>query len=281
MRCRLSSVAVNHYGNEWFFENTVSIDRIQEKLYEIGETFPDSPEKTAGRLRQIIKCHPLAFDAYYHLGFYYCWKKRVPEAIKVLERGHNNALKIFPKKFNMQKDLLPWGILENRPFLRMYSQLGIAYYDAGRLDDAITIFKNITLLNPDDNQGMRELLAECYFEKDDMDSMISLCEKYKDDSMPAIALGKVLALYRKGRIPDAKKEALKIMKHNKNIVNEITSRRHKAVDSEVPGFVEVGSRHEAYLYWLDFGRYWKDTPGAVDLLKDCKKLVARNQNIKF
>lgn len=128
--------------------------KVQNKISQITEDFNDFPANAEKKLLQIIKKHPFAFDAYYYLGYHYFWQKKTIKSITLLEKGLSNAQKLFSKKFNTKKDQLPWGIVENRPFLRMFFQLGLCNMNHS-ISQSINVFEYIISLNPDDNQGVR------------------------------------------------------------------------------------------------------------------------------
>jgi tetratricopeptide (TPR) repeat protein len=50
---------------------------------------------------------------------------------------------------------LPWGMINNRPFLRCLHGLGLCEWRLRRLLEAEQIFERILRLNPNDNQGVR------------------------------------------------------------------------------------------------------------------------------
>jgi hypothetical protein len=56
--------------------------------------------------------------------------------------------------------LLPWGYIDNRPFLRCMHGYGLCLWRLGRPDEAGRIFDRILWLNPSDNQGARFLVQE-------------------------------------------------------------------------------------------------------------------------
>ncbi len=58
------------------------------------------------------------------------------------------------------RDMLPWGFVYNRPFLRCLKGYGLTLWRLGRFGDAITVFERTLSLNPNDNQGVRFLLAD-------------------------------------------------------------------------------------------------------------------------
>jgi hypothetical protein len=56
--------------------------------------------------------------------------------------------------------LLPWGLVDNRPFLRCLKGLGLCLWRLGRHQDARAVFVRMLWLNPTDNQGARFLLGD-------------------------------------------------------------------------------------------------------------------------
>lgn len=54
--------------------------------------------------------------------------------------------------------VLPWGLVDNRPFLRCLKGYGLCLWRLGRLDEAARVFDRMLWMNPSDNQGVRGLL---------------------------------------------------------------------------------------------------------------------------
>jgi hypothetical protein len=55
--------------------------------------------------------------------------------------------------------LLPWGHIDNRPFLRCMQGFGLCLWRLGRFAEAARVFDRMLSLNPQDNQGVRALLT--------------------------------------------------------------------------------------------------------------------------
>jgi len=51
--------------------------------------------------------------------------------------------------------VLPWGLIDNRPFLRCLYSYGLCLWRLERFDEAADVFERILWLNPSDNQGAR------------------------------------------------------------------------------------------------------------------------------
>lgn len=58
------------------------------------------------------------------------------------------------------KGVLPWGLLDNRPFLRCLHGFGLCLWRLDRIAEAKAVFERMLWLNPSDNQGARFLLAD-------------------------------------------------------------------------------------------------------------------------
>jgi hypothetical protein len=54
--------------------------------------------------------------------------------------------------------LLPWGHIDNRPFLRCMHGFGLCRWRLGRFQEAECVFERMLRLNPSDNQGVRFLI---------------------------------------------------------------------------------------------------------------------------
>jgi hypothetical protein len=95
-------------------------------------------------------------DAHAHLGnllFDY-----VPE---IAMRHYEVGLRIGELSLGPAFDgLLPWGYVDNRPFLRCIQSFGLCLWRLGRFEEAQGVFARMLWLNPTDNQGVRFLLRD-------------------------------------------------------------------------------------------------------------------------
>jgi len=56
--------------------------------------------------------------------------------------------------------LLPWGYIDNRPFLRCLHGYGLCLWRLGRIHEAEQVFERMLWLNPADNHGARFLIED-------------------------------------------------------------------------------------------------------------------------
>lgn len=97
-------------------------------------------------------------DAHAHLGNF-TFKSRPAYAIRHYETG----LRIGELSLSRGEDfdgLLPWGWIDNRPFLRCMHGYGLCLWRLKRFEEAARIFDRMLWLNPSDNQGVRFLIDE-------------------------------------------------------------------------------------------------------------------------
>jgi tetratricopeptide (TPR) repeat protein len=92
-------------------------------------------------------------DAYAHLGNFAF--DRPEDAIRYYETGVRIGQLSLPEGFD---GLLPWGRIDNRPFLRCLHGYGLCLRQLGRSNQAAAVFERMLWLNPVDNQGVRGLL---------------------------------------------------------------------------------------------------------------------------
>lgn len=56
--------------------------------------------------------------------------------------------------------LLPWGMIDNRPFLRCLIGYGLCLWRMKQFEEAAQVFERMLWLNPTDNQGVRMLIDD-------------------------------------------------------------------------------------------------------------------------
>ena len=107
-------------------------------------------------LMELCQADLRCLDAHAHLGNF-DFDDRPEDAIRHYEVGVRIGELSLGPDF---EGLLPWGYIDNRPFLRCMHGLGLCLWRMGRFDEAERIFERMLWLNPSDNQGVRFLLRE-------------------------------------------------------------------------------------------------------------------------
>ena len=253
--------------NEWCFAETKSTKSVWNDMDRASDYIDkgdlDNAEKI---LRKIITRYPLYIEALHLMALVYSQRDKSQEYYLFEKEVASIGQSCFPNTFKKRKDKLEWGWVENRTFLRALHSLGMVYLDRGWIEEAMEIFEDILSFNPNDNQGIRALVIDCYFLLKEPDKVLKLCENYKNDILAEVAYGLPLALFQLGRIEEAEKALKEAIKFKPLIAQELLKKKHTEPESAMPGYITVGGEDEAYQYWESSEVFWKKTKGALALL---------------
>lgn len=130
-------------------------DTVDDPIIEAGDRARAGDREGARRqLRSLIAADPRCLDAHAHLGWL-AFEFSAKRALPSYQTGVAIAERSLPDGFS---GVLPWGLIDNRPFLRCLHGLGLCHWRLGRYDDATPVFESLLWLNPTDNQGARDLV---------------------------------------------------------------------------------------------------------------------------
>jgi len=111
-------------------------------------------ERARGLLESLLAEDLRCLDAHAHLGSF-AFDYSAALAMAHFETGVAIGERSLPTGFD---GVLPWGWIDNRPFLRCLHGYGLSLWRLGRLGDAAAVFEALLWLNPTDNQGARGLV---------------------------------------------------------------------------------------------------------------------------
>lgn len=125
-------------------------------LHDSGDT-----EGAYRILHQCLEADLRVLDAHAHLGHWAFGDGSHEFAAEQAQRNYEAGVAIAELSLGPHfKGVLPWGRIDNRPFLRCLHGLGLCRWALGDLKEAGKIFERMLWLNPSDNQGIRFCLAE-------------------------------------------------------------------------------------------------------------------------
>jgi tetratricopeptide (TPR) repeat protein len=107
-------------------------------------------------LMELCQSDLRCLDAHAHLGNL-IFDNRPEDAIRHYEVGVRIGELSLGASFD---GLLPWGWIDNRPFLRCMHGFGLCLWRLGRFEEAGRILDRMLWLNPSDNQGARFLIDD-------------------------------------------------------------------------------------------------------------------------
>lgn len=160
-----------------------------------------------------------------------------------------------------------WLILETRPFMRCLSELALCEWAMGHHDEAIELSRELLRLNPNDNQGIRHLLAAWLLELDRPGELRRLLDAYEDDSFASWPYTyALLAFQREGDTPASRALLAQALQANPHVPAYLLD--GKAAPPDPPDTIALGGEDEALAVALQYGSSWKRTPGALAWLQE-------------
>lgn len=143
--------------------------------------------------RRALKHDANHADAHNHLGIAKLEARRLKDA----ERHFRTAVEGAERHLERDGALVPWGIIENRPYLRALSNLALVLTESRQHTEALAIYERLLALNPDDNQGVRWLIGLSYLRAGDDQRTVEAFERTCTEEV-GCAFGLALARMRVG-----------------------------------------------------------------------------------
>ena len=137
-------------------------DRIVNELNDLLDRRDRGELADAGYvsgLEDLVARNPWFIDGHAHLGSALYRQGETESALAACMRGYSLGTELLTP--DMQ-ELVEWGHLENRPFLRAAQGAALCHLGLGEREEAISVMERILLWNPDDNQGIRYLIGSEY-----------------------------------------------------------------------------------------------------------------------
>ncbi len=158
-----------------------------------------------------------------------------------------------------------WGILKTRPYMRARQELADLLRDADRTDEAIGHYEAMLDLNPDDNQGIRDLLLACYLMQGDLDGARRLFDENEDDGSATFQWSRVLERHLAG--DEAKAVTLLAEARKDNAFVEPYMTGKKRIPRTLPDYFSPGEESEAKYVAVNLHPAWKGHRASVAWLK--------------
>ncbi len=188
------------------------------------------------------------------------------ELIGGLERAMQAGERSLGPKFFAENKGHFWGLLETRPYMRARMDLAQLLLETGRTEDAIRHFEALLDLNPNDNQGVRDVLLGCYFSRDNLKGAQRLLHEYRHDATAIFAWGRTLERFLSADLPGATRALQRARRQNRFVEQYLTFQRPLPV--ELPETYALGSEEEAIICLAYLSGAWADHPLAMSWLWD-------------
>ncbi len=249
-----------------------SIDAAQDIMYQAWEE--RSRGKRIALARKALAVSPMCADAYVLLAEEDA--KSIEEELAWYQKGVEAGELALGKEGFEEYAGHFWGFLETRPYMRARAGLAAALWLLGRHQEAIGHYRAMLKLNPNDNQGIRYVLAGHLLARDDIKALKKLIKKYEEDGSAAWLYTQALLAFREND-PDADKLAEEAWLANSHVPGVLSGKQ--PLVASMDGYITMGGEDEAAYYVEEYGDAWRATPGAVEWLAEVtKKLKPRRRH---
>lgn len=235
-----------------------AVAEAQEIMYDAWEA--DSAERAVALAMKAIGASPHCCDAYALLG-------------SIAPAESDDALAMFGLAVEAGERALgpaaiadtsgeAWQGGEARPYLRARLGLAQSLWLRGQHDQAIAHYEALLELDPDDQQGVRHVLAAALLELDRDPDLAALLEAYGEDEGAEWTFTRLLAGLRAKADAPTLARLLRAAAESNGFVPEFLLGNTKMPD-ELPEDIEVGGPDEAAAYAEIFGAGWMRSKGAL------------------
>jgi len=240
------------------------LERAQELMYDAWEA---SGRRRVELALRALEISPDCADAYVLLAEETAGS--LAEARDLYEKGVAAGERALGPHFKEYVGQF-WGFLETRPYMRARAGLAACLWAMGECDAAIEHYRDMLRLNPNDNQGIRYILAACLLVMGRDDDLERLLAQYEDDPTAAWLYTRALVTFRReGDSPKACAQLREAMEQNPYVPDFLLGRRR--MPRSLPVYIGFGGEDEAIAYTADFLAGWRQTPGALDWLAAVEK----------
>lgn len=238
-----------------------AVDEAQEIMYDAWEA--PTRQRAIALARKALTLSADCADAYNLLAQETA--KSLEEAIDLYRKGVEGGERVLGKKVFKKYVGHFWGFLETRPYMRARAGLAQSLWRAGQREEAVEHYWEMLRLNPNDNQGIRDLLMPCLIEFGRDEDAEKLFKQYKEDGMAVwMYSGALLDFRRRGDTPMAGKSLRRVLEENRHVPAYLLGRKKRP--RTLPGHYGFGDENEAVLYVYGNKAAWKATPGALEWL---------------
>ena len=159
-----------------------------------------------------------------------------------------------------------WGIIETRPYMRAREGAAECLWALDRYEEAITHYREMLRLNPNDNQGIRYMLVRLLLKTGRDDEVGKLLEQYDEGSAEWLYTRALWTYRRDGGGSEASKLLKSAFEQNPFVPIYLSG--FKRPPSRLPEYIGFGDENEAIHYFYNHVEAWLETPGALEWFAD-------------
>lgn len=236
------------------------LSRAQNLVYQAVEL--TDPTRRAGLAHRALAICPDCADALVLLAEQAPTRK---EALDLYQRAVAAAERTLGPEFFRHEVGHFWGLMETRPYMRAREGLAHTLWTLGRREEAAAHLQDLLRLNPNDNQGVRYVLADWLIDLDRDDDLGRLLANYKESTAPWAYTNALFAFRQQGDSPEARGRLEAAQKANEHVPAILLG--EEPLPLERPSYMRRGHEDEAIAYAQGGLSAWRSTPGALAWLR--------------
>ncbi len=238
-----------------------AVVEAQQLMYDAWEA--PTRQQAVALAKKALSISPDCADAYNFLAEQTA--KSMEEAIDLYTKGVEAGERAIGKQAFIEDVGHFWGLLETRPYMRARAGLAECLWAVGRREEAVAHFQDLLRLNPNDNQGIRDLLMPRLIELGRDKDAEKLFKQFDDDGMATWMYSRALLDFRKhGESPKADASLKAALAENKFVPSYLLGR--KKMPRNLPAHYGFGDDTEAVTFAYGNKAAWQSTPGALEWL---------------
>lgn len=235
------------------------LEKAQSLVFEALEK---SGKERLNLVNQALKVSPDCADAYVLLAEEKA--QSVEEALSLYAAGVEAGERALGEEVFQKEVGHFWGMIETRPYMRAREGLAQCLWELGKHKEAMEHYRDILRLNPNDNQGIRYVLASCLLKLGEINALQELLEQYDEPTADWLYTGALVAFLQQGDSSEARQRLLQALEHNRHVVLYLLG--EKRLPRQLPERVGFGDESEAVVYAAEFGPGWVKAKGAISWL---------------
>jgi tetratricopeptide (TPR) repeat protein len=234
-----------------------SLDRAQDLIYDAWEA--SASKRRVALARKALAISADCADAYVLLAEE---TDDDTDARRLLEQGVAAGERALGEEFFRENAGDFWGLLETRPYMRARQALAQLLWAEGERDAAVGHYQELLRLNPNDNQGIRDLVVPCLLELGREEAAASILAAYGRDESAWMSFSRALLAFRRGGdCAQSRKLLLTALRCNPHVRSYLLGRRR--LPRFTPDYYSPGEESEAVCYVMNGARSWASVPGAI------------------
>ena len=242
-------------------EGDTAVDQAQEVIYSAWEA--PTRRRRVALARKALTISPDCADAYLILASDAA--KTIDEEIDFYRKGVEAGERALGREAFEDAAGYFWGILETRPYMRSRAGLARALWLIGESEEALQHYREMLRLNPDDNQGIRDVLLPGLIALGRDEEAEELFKAYEESGTAMWVYSRALLDFRKqGASRAADRSLAAALDENEHVPAYLLGR--KKMPPALPGYYGIGDDNEAVIYVHESMAAWRSTPGATEWL---------------